>query len=125
VFYLSVLTLFFVVFGFYFEYFFYSEWVNQAPSMHFLRVLICLRLLIRDPCYQVSMSKYCFLLGEEDAYKHHAYELCWCMCIKTCSLMDAYLLYVYTYISVCEDVICKQTDSKSEFALLLYNLLNL
>ncbi|XP_075275103.1 serine/threonine-protein kinase Nek10 isoform X2 [Opisthocomus hoazin] len=29
-----------------------SEWVNQAPSMHFLRVLICLRLLIRDPCYQ-------------------------------------------------------------------------
>ncbi|KAM6134761.1 LOW QUALITY PROTEIN: serine/threonine-protein kinase Nek10 [Pterocles gutturalis] len=28
------------------------EWVNQAPSIHFLRVLICLRLLIRDPCYQ-------------------------------------------------------------------------
>ncbi|NXE48257.1 NEK10 kinase, partial [Casuarius casuarius] len=27
------------------------EWVNQAPSIHFLRVLICLRLLIRDPCY--------------------------------------------------------------------------
>ncbi|PKU46408.1 serine threonine-protein kinase nek10 [Limosa lapponica baueri] len=30
----------------------FSEWVNQAPSIHFLRVLICLRLLIRDPCYQ-------------------------------------------------------------------------
>ncbi|XP_061852651.1 serine/threonine-protein kinase Nek10 isoform X2 [Colius striatus] len=28
------------------------EWVNQAPSVHFLRVLICLRLLVRDPCYQ-------------------------------------------------------------------------
>nr|XP_009686221.1 PREDICTED: serine/threonine-protein kinase Nek10 isoform X2 [Struthio camelus australis] len=28
------------------------EWVNQAPSTHFLRVLICLRLLIRDPCYR-------------------------------------------------------------------------
>ncbi|XP_074006435.1 serine/threonine-protein kinase Nek10 isoform X1 [Numenius arquata] len=28
------------------------SWVNQAPSIHFLRVLICLRLLIRDPCYQ-------------------------------------------------------------------------
>ncbi|XP_061320967.1 serine/threonine-protein kinase Nek10 isoform X3 [Pezoporus flaviventris] len=28
------------------------EWVNQASSVHFLRVLICLRLLIRDPCYQ-------------------------------------------------------------------------
>ncbi|NXU89163.1 NEK10 kinase, partial [Xiphorhynchus elegans] len=28
------------------------SWVTQAPSIHFLRVLICLRLLIRDPCYQ-------------------------------------------------------------------------
>ncbi|XP_035172598.1 serine/threonine-protein kinase Nek10 isoform X2 [Oxyura jamaicensis] len=28
------------------------EWVNQAPCIHFLRVLICLRLLIRDSCYQ-------------------------------------------------------------------------
>ncbi|NXE03682.1 NEK10 kinase, partial [Lophotis ruficrista] len=28
------------------------SWVNQAPSIHFLRVLICLRLLIRDPSYQ-------------------------------------------------------------------------
>ncbi|KFP91046.1 PREDICTED: serine/threonine-protein kinase Nek10-like, partial [Apaloderma vittatum] len=28
------------------------EWVNQAPSIHFLRVLICLRLFIRDPWYQ-------------------------------------------------------------------------
>ncbi|NWQ74970.1 NEK10 kinase, partial [Columbina picui] len=28
------------------------SWVNQAPSIHFLRVLVCLRLLIRDPCYQ-------------------------------------------------------------------------
>ncbi|XP_065609545.1 serine/threonine-protein kinase Nek10 [Cyrtonyx montezumae] len=32
------------------------EWVNQAPSIHFLRVLICLRLLIRDPCYQEILS---------------------------------------------------------------------
>ncbi|XP_051466049.1 serine/threonine-protein kinase Nek10 [Apus apus] len=28
------------------------EWVNHAPSIHFLRVLICLRLFIRDPYYQ-------------------------------------------------------------------------
>uniref|UniRef100_A0A8B9BIS2 Serine/threonine-protein kinase Nek10 n=1 Tax=Anser brachyrhynchus TaxID=132585 RepID=A0A8B9BIS2_9AVES len=42
------------------------SWVNQAPSIHFLRVLICLRLLIRDPCYQVSISKCCFFLGQED-----------------------------------------------------------
>ncbi|XP_020927119.1 serine/threonine-protein kinase Nek10 isoform X4 [Sus scrofa] len=28
------------------------EWVDRAPSLHFLRVLICLRLLMRDPCYQ-------------------------------------------------------------------------
>ncbi|NWW87959.1 NEK10 kinase, partial [Rhynochetos jubatus] len=28
------------------------SWVNQAPSIHFLRVLICLRLFVRDPCYQ-------------------------------------------------------------------------
>ncbi|XP_044108519.1 serine/threonine-protein kinase Nek10 isoform X2 [Neovison vison] len=28
------------------------EWVHRAPSIHFLRVLICLRLLMRDPCYQ-------------------------------------------------------------------------
>ncbi|XP_067417724.1 serine/threonine-protein kinase Nek10 isoform X4 [Emydura macquarii macquarii] len=28
------------------------EWVYRAPSIHFLRVLICLRLLMRDPCYQ-------------------------------------------------------------------------
>uniref|UniRef100_A0A8C0BXS1 Serine/threonine-protein kinase Nek10 n=1 Tax=Buteo japonicus TaxID=224669 RepID=A0A8C0BXS1_9AVES len=28
------------------------SWANQAPPIHFLRVLICLRLLIRDPCYQ-------------------------------------------------------------------------
>nr|XP_018880413.2 serine/threonine-protein kinase Nek10 isoform X1 [Gorilla gorilla gorilla]XP_055236900.1 serine/threonine-protein kinase Nek10 isoform X1 [Gorilla gorilla gorilla]XP_055236901.1 serine/threonine-protein kinase Nek10 isoform X1 [Gorilla gorilla gorilla]XP_055236902.1 serine/threonine-protein kinase Nek10 isoform X1 [Gorilla gorilla gorilla] len=28
------------------------EWVNRAPSIHFLRVLICLRLLMRDPSYQ-------------------------------------------------------------------------
>ncbi|KAM4790818.1 LOW QUALITY PROTEIN: serine/threonine-protein kinase Nek10 [Cyanocitta cristata] len=31
------------------------QWVIQAPSVHFLRVLICLRLLIRDPCCQVKM----------------------------------------------------------------------
>ncbi|KAM7071266.1 LOW QUALITY PROTEIN: serine/threonine-protein kinase Nek10 [Acridotheres tristis] len=28
------------------------SWVIQAPSIHFLRVLICLRLLIKDPGYQ-------------------------------------------------------------------------
>ncbi|XP_029099769.1 serine/threonine-protein kinase Nek10 [Monodon monoceros] len=28
------------------------EWVDRAPSLHFLRVLICLRLLLRDPRYQ-------------------------------------------------------------------------
>uniref|UniRef100_A0A7M4E884 Serine/threonine-protein kinase Nek10 n=1 Tax=Crocodylus porosus TaxID=8502 RepID=A0A7M4E884_CROPO len=39
------------------------EWVNRAPSIHFLRLLICLRLLIRDPCYQVSSSKYFFILS--------------------------------------------------------------
>uniref|UniRef100_G3T072 Serine/threonine-protein kinase Nek10 n=1 Tax=Loxodonta africana TaxID=9785 RepID=G3T072_LOXAF len=32
------------------------EWVNRAPSIHFLRVLICLRLLMRDPCYQVALT---------------------------------------------------------------------
>ncbi|XP_049726714.1 serine/threonine-protein kinase Nek10 isoform X6 [Elephas maximus indicus] len=31
------------------------EWVNRAPSIHFLRVLICLRLLMRDPCYQETL----------------------------------------------------------------------
>ncbi|XP_030368223.1 serine/threonine-protein kinase Nek10 isoform X2 [Strigops habroptila] len=31
------------------------EWVNQASSIHFLRALICLRLLIRDPCYQETL----------------------------------------------------------------------
>uniref|UniRef100_H0V359 Serine/threonine-protein kinase Nek10 n=1 Tax=Cavia porcellus TaxID=10141 RepID=H0V359_CAVPO len=33
------------------------EWVNRAPSIHFLRVLICLRLLMRDPCYQVTCPR--------------------------------------------------------------------
>ncbi|KAM9308162.1 serine/threonine-protein kinase Nek10 [Gastrophryne carolinensis] len=28
------------------------EWLERAPSIHLLRVLICLRLLIRDPVYQ-------------------------------------------------------------------------
>ncbi|CAN2389740.1 protein serine/threonine kinase activity [Pristimantis euphronides] len=28
------------------------EWIDRAPSVHLLRVLICLRLLIRDPVYQ-------------------------------------------------------------------------
>ncbi|XP_068092283.1 serine/threonine-protein kinase Nek10 isoform X2 [Hyperolius riggenbachi] len=28
------------------------EWLDKAPSVHLLRVLICLRLLIRDPVYQ-------------------------------------------------------------------------
>ncbi|XP_073534116.1 serine/threonine-protein kinase Nek10 isoform X3 [Phyllobates terribilis] len=28
------------------------EWTDRAPSVHLLRVLICLRLLIRDPFYQ-------------------------------------------------------------------------
>ncbi|XP_069716167.1 serine/threonine-protein kinase Nek10-like [Phaenicophaeus curvirostris] len=35
------------------------EWVNQAPSIHFLRVLICLRLLVRDPCYQEMFHSLC------------------------------------------------------------------
>lgn len=39
------------------------EWVNRAPSIHFLRVLICLRLLMRDPCYQEILHK---LGGIED-----------------------------------------------------------
>ncbi|XP_078520087.1 serine/threonine-protein kinase Nek10 isoform X2 [Lissotriton helveticus] len=29
-----------------------SEWISHAPSVHFLRVLTCLRLLMRDPFYQ-------------------------------------------------------------------------
>ncbi|XP_044149856.1 serine/threonine-protein kinase Nek10 isoform X3 [Bufo gargarizans] len=28
------------------------EWIDRSPSVHLLRVLICLRLLIRDPFYQ-------------------------------------------------------------------------
>ncbi|XP_052046667.1 serine/threonine-protein kinase Nek10 isoform X4 [Apodemus sylvaticus] len=39
------------------------EWVNRAPSIHFLRVLICLRLLMRDPSYQEILHK---LGGIED-----------------------------------------------------------
>ncbi|XP_066483393.1 serine/threonine-protein kinase Nek10 isoform X2 [Tiliqua scincoides] len=31
------------------------EWVNRASSVHFLRVLICIRLLMRDPCYQEAL----------------------------------------------------------------------
>nr|XP_028607013.1 serine/threonine-protein kinase Nek10-like [Podarcis muralis] len=31
------------------------EWANRASSIHFLRVLICIRLLMRDQCYQVSL----------------------------------------------------------------------
>ncbi|XP_069814756.1 serine/threonine-protein kinase Nek10 isoform X3 [Dendropsophus ebraccatus] len=30
----------------------YREWIDRASSVHLLRVLICLRLLIRDPYYQ-------------------------------------------------------------------------
>ncbi|NXF00778.1 NEK10 kinase, partial [Smithornis capensis] len=30
----------------------HRSWAIRAPSIHFLRVIICLRLLIRDPCYQ-------------------------------------------------------------------------
>ncbi|XP_042662473.1 serine/threonine-protein kinase Nek10 isoform X2 [Tyto alba] len=43
------------------------EWVNQAPSIHFLRVLICLRLLIRDPCYQEMLHS---LGGIENLAQH-------------------------------------------------------
>ncbi|CAI9571072.1 unnamed protein product, partial [Staurois parvus] len=28
------------------------EWIDRAPAVHLLRVLICLRLLMRDPFYQ-------------------------------------------------------------------------
>ncbi|XP_044305349.1 serine/threonine-protein kinase Nek10 isoform X2 [Varanus komodoensis] len=31
------------------------EWVNRTTSIHFLRVLICVRLLMRDPCYQEAL----------------------------------------------------------------------
>lgn len=31
------------------------EWGNRASSVHFLRVLICIRLLMRDPCYQEAL----------------------------------------------------------------------
>ncbi|XP_042332499.1 serine/threonine-protein kinase Nek10 isoform X2 [Sceloporus undulatus] len=31
------------------------EWANRASSIHFLRVLICVRLLMRDPCYQEAL----------------------------------------------------------------------
>ncbi|XP_055270771.1 serine/threonine-protein kinase Nek10 isoform X2 [Moschus berezovskii] len=34
------------------------EWVDRAPSLHFLRVLICLRLLMRDPCYQEILHSF-------------------------------------------------------------------
>ncbi|NXP14944.1 NEK10 kinase, partial [Thinocorus orbignyianus] len=43
------------------------SWVNQAPSIHFLRVLICLRLLIRDPCYQEMLHS---LGGIENLAQH-------------------------------------------------------
>uniref|UniRef100_A0A8C8BIS3 NIMA related kinase 10 n=1 Tax=Otus sunia TaxID=257818 RepID=A0A8C8BIS3_9STRI len=43
------------------------EWVNQAPSIHFLRVLICLRLLIRDPWYQEMLHS---LGGIENLAQH-------------------------------------------------------
>ncbi|XP_055662926.1 serine/threonine-protein kinase Nek10 isoform X4 [Falco peregrinus] len=43
------------------------EWVNQASSIHFLRVLICLRLLIRDPCYQEMLHS---LGGVENLAQH-------------------------------------------------------
>ncbi|XP_073424559.1 serine/threonine-protein kinase Nek10 isoform X2 [Dendrobates tinctorius] len=33
------------------------EWTDRAPSVHFLRVLICLRLLIRDPFYQGKLHQ--------------------------------------------------------------------
>ncbi|CAM9214436.1 unnamed protein product [Bubo scandiacus] len=43
------------------------EWVNQAPSIHFLRVLICLRLLVRDPWYQEMLHS---LGGIENLAQH-------------------------------------------------------
>ncbi|XP_053571717.1 serine/threonine-protein kinase Nek10 [Bombina bombina] len=33
------------------------EWVDRASSLHLLRVLICLRLLMRDPFYQVVLHQ--------------------------------------------------------------------
>ncbi|XP_077125065.1 serine/threonine-protein kinase Nek10 isoform X5 [Ranitomeya variabilis] len=33
------------------------EWTDRAPSVHLLRVLICLRLLIRDPFYQGKLHQ--------------------------------------------------------------------
>lgn len=38
-------------------YSFYSEWIEHAPPESVLRVLICLRLLIRDPHHQVQLKK--------------------------------------------------------------------
>ncbi|XP_062839859.1 serine/threonine-protein kinase Nek10 isoform X7 [Anolis carolinensis] len=31
------------------------EWANRASSTHFLRILICVRLLVRDACYQEAL----------------------------------------------------------------------
>nr|XP_060637879.1 serine/threonine-protein kinase Nek10 isoform X1 [Anolis sagrei ordinatus] len=31
------------------------EWANRASSTHFLRILICVRLLMRDACYQEAL----------------------------------------------------------------------
>ncbi|XP_034985995.2 serine/threonine-protein kinase Nek10 isoform X1 [Zootoca vivipara] len=39
------------------------EWANRASSIHFLRVLICIRLLMRDQCYQEALHN----LGGIDA----------------------------------------------------------
>ncbi|XP_069504875.1 serine/threonine-protein kinase Nek10 [Ambystoma mexicanum] len=44
-----------------------SEWVGHAPSVHFLRVLICLRLLMRDPFYQEVLHQ----LGGIDSLARH------------------------------------------------------
>ncbi|XP_029442934.1 serine/threonine-protein kinase Nek10 [Rhinatrema bivittatum] len=43
------------------------EWVDHAPSIHFLRTLICLRLLMRDPSYQEVLHQ---LRGTESLAQH-------------------------------------------------------
>nr|XP_033786044.1 serine/threonine-protein kinase Nek10 isoform X2 [Geotrypetes seraphini] len=43
------------------------EWVDRAPSIHFLRTLICLRLLMRDPFYQEVLHQ---LNGIESLAQH-------------------------------------------------------
>uniref|UniRef100_A0A2K6M2E8 Serine/threonine-protein kinase Nek10 n=1 Tax=Rhinopithecus bieti TaxID=61621 RepID=A0A2K6M2E8_RHIBE len=50
------------------------EWVNRAPSIHFLRVLICLRLLMRDPCYQVGWKNIYYMEMVANEYLSYGEE---------------------------------------------------